>query len=200
MLKLIELNSAGAVASTKDSESAFALARNAMIAMLVLGVAMTALLALWLIRSITAPLNRAVAATDKMAGGDLTGRIESNSTDETGQLLQALQRMQANFVRIVGSVREGSESVSTASAEIASGNHDLSARTEQQASSLEETAASMEELNSTVKQNADSARQANQLATSASTVAIQGGDVVAQVVDTMKGINESSARSRTSSA
>ena len=43
-----------------------------------------------------------------------------------------------------------------------------------------------------MRQNADNARQANQLAVSASTVAVQGGDVVAEVVETMKGINASS--------
>ena len=52
----------------------------------------------------------------------------------------------------------------------------------------------MEQLNATVKQNSDSARQANQLAMNASSVAIKGGEVVTQVVDTMKGINESSRR------
>jgi methyl-accepting chemotaxis protein len=52
----------------------------------------------------------------------------------------------------------------------------------------------MEQLSATVKQNADSARQANQLAMGASTVAIKGGEVVSQVVDTMKGINESSRK------
>jgi methyl-accepting chemotaxis protein len=52
----------------------------------------------------------------------------------------------------------------------------------------------MEQLNATVRQNADNARQANQLALSASTVAVKGGDVVSQVVNTMKGINESSHR------
>src|SRR3990167_9040022 len=52
----------------------------------------------------------------------------------------------------------------------------------------------MEELGSTVKQNADSARAANQLALSASTVAIQGGEVVGQVVETMKGIVDSSRK------
>ncbi len=45
-----------------------------------------------------------------------------------------------------------------------------------------------------VKQNADSARQANQLAQNASTVAIKGGEVVGQVVETMKGINEASRK------
>ena len=52
-------------------------------------------------------------------------------------------------------MRQGSESVATASAETAEGNHDLSSRTESQASAPEETAASREELGSTVKQNAD---------------------------------------------
>jgi methyl-accepting chemotaxis protein len=50
----------------------------------------------------------------------------------------------------------------------------------------------MEQLDTIVKQNADSARQANQLAMNASSVAIRGGEVVTQVVQTMKGINESS--------
>jgi methyl-accepting chemotaxis protein len=102
--------------------------------------------------------------------------------------------MQSSLARLVNSVRQGSEGVATASAEIAQGNNDLSARTEQQASALEETAASMEELGATVKQNADAASQANQLAAAASTVAKTGGDVVGQVVETMRGINESSQR------
>src|SRR5659263_214078 len=50
----------------------------------------------------------------------------------------------------------------------------------------------MEQLGSQVKQNADSARQANQLALNASTVAVKGGEVVGQVVETMKGINDAS--------
>ena len=84
--------------------------------------------------------------------------------------------------------------MASASGEIAQGNHDLSSRTESQASALEETAASMEELSSTVKQNADNARQANQLAMQASTVAVKGGEVVGQVVQTMKGISDSSKK------
>uniref|UniRef100_UPI003B3A691B methyl-accepting chemotaxis protein n=3 Tax=Herbaspirillum TaxID=963 RepID=UPI003B3A691B len=95
---------------------------------------------------------------------------------------------------IVANVRTGTDTISTASAEIAAGNLDLSGRTEQQASSLEETASAMEELISTVRQNADNARQASQLAQSASSVAEQGGGVVSQVVDTMGAINASSRK------
>ena len=109
-------------------------------------------------RSIVGPLNRAVMIAQTVAAGDLTSMIEVNTRDETGRLLQALKDMNANLVNIVNNVRQGTETIATASSQIASGNFDLSSRTEQQASSLEETAASMEELTSTVKQNADNAR------------------------------------------
>ncbi|WP_428003239.1 methyl-accepting chemotaxis protein [Acidovorax sp.] len=159
-----------------------------------IAVALGALLAFTVTRSIVRPVQQGKQAAESIADGDLTHPITTTHNDETGQLLQALATMQSRLATIVGNVRHSAEGVATASAEIASGNNDLSARTEQQASALEETAASMEELGSTVRQNADNARQANQLAMSASTVAIQGGQVVAEVVDTMKGINESSKK------
>jgi methyl-accepting chemotaxis protein-1 (serine sensor receptor) len=52
----------------------------------------------------------------------------------------------------------------------------------------------MTELGATVSSNADNASQANQFAREATEVASRGGEVVGQVVDTMKGINESSRR------
>ena len=162
-----------------------------------IGLALAAVLiglsfAFWITRSITRPINAAVKIAQTVAAGYLSSSIVVSSKDETGQLLQALKDMNTNLVGIVGQVRQGTDTIATASSQIAAGNQDLSSRTEQQASSLEETAASMEELTSTVKQNADNARQANHLAVSASSVAVKGGTVVSQVVDTMGAINTSS--------
>ncbi len=178
-------------AGARAEAAAVSLQRDVLIAG-ALAIAIAIFLAITIIRSITRPLAQAVEAADRVASGDLSGQIVVQSKDETGLLLSALQRMQQSLVNTVSSVRQNAEGVASASAQIASGNNDLSARTEQQASALEETAASMEELGSTVRQNADNARAANQLAVSASTVAVQGGDVVAEVVETMKGINASS--------
>ena len=161
---------------------------------IVMGVVLAVVLGLMLIRAIVGPINEAVNVANSVASGDLTSRIDVNSNNETGKLMQALRQMNDNLVDLVGKVRNGTESISTASGEIASGNADLSQRTEEQASSLEETASSMEELTSTVRQNADNARQANQLASGASEVAVKGGAVVGQVVDTMSAINESSKK------
>ena len=151
-------------------------------------------IAWWLTRSIVRPISEAVQVAERVAAGDLTARIDVKNSDEAGQLLAALKRMNESLVKVVGNVRHASDSIATGSSEIASGNQDLSSRTEQQASALEETAASMEQLGSTVRQNADNAKQANQLAMGASTVAIKGGEVVGQVVETMKGINDASKK------
>ncbi len=155
------------------------------------------LIAWALTRSITRQLggepDYASNVAREIAAGNLAVDVRVGDGDNTS-LLANMKAMRDSLAQVVSQVREGSEGVATASAQIASGNHDLSARTEQQASALEETAASMEELSATVKQNADSARQANQLALSASTTAVRGGEVVAQVVDTMKGINDSSKK------
>nr|WP_315213515.1 methyl-accepting chemotaxis protein [uncultured Duganella sp.] len=143
-------------------------------------------------RSITRPVNRAVVLAEGVAAGDLSQQIDVTSTDEIGQLLLALKKMNGNLQGIVDQVRTGTNEIATASTEIAKGNMDLSARTEQQASALEETASSMEELTSTVKQNGDNVRQANRLAQSATEIARKGGAVVADVVVTMDAINTSS--------
>jgi methyl-accepting chemotaxis protein len=169
-------------------------ARGAMLVIALLGVALAVVAATVLIRSITRPLSEAVDAIERVAGGDLSVAIAAASKDETGQLLAALSHMQHSLIEVVSKVRHGSESVSAASEEIASGNQDLSNRTEHQASALEHTNAYMGKLSGAVAENAENSRQANQLAQGASSLAVRGGQVVGQVVETMKGINESSRR------
>jgi methyl-accepting chemotaxis protein len=181
-------------ATARDVDAIYASSRNLLIALGGLALLFGATCAWWLTIGITRPLNEAVRIARTVAAGDLTSRIDTRSKDETGQLLQALKDMNESLARMVSEVRNGTDTIATASGEISSGNLDLSSRTEQQASSLEETASSMEELTSTVKQNADNARQANQLAVTASDVAVRGGGVVSQVVKTMGSINASSKK------
>ena len=168
--------------------------RMAAIAALILGVGLAASFGLLLIRGINRSLGHAVEVSNAVAQGDLTKAIHVDGKDEIAQLLRAMSDMKENLVRVVSEVRDGVDSVSTASAQIAAGNQDLSSRTEQQASNLQQTAASMEQLTSTVKQSADNARQANQLANAASESAARGGQVVGEVVTTMNAITEASKR------
>ncbi|MDM5179280.1 methyl-accepting chemotaxis protein [Massilia sp. DJPM01] len=146
-----------------------------------------------LLRQLGGEPGYAAGIARSIAEGDLSINIDLKH-DDTSSLLHGIRTMRDDLAKIVMQVRMGTDTIATASSQIASGNLDLSSRTEQQASSLEETAASMEELTGTVKQNSDNARQANQLAATASEVAMKGGVVVAQVVDTMASINDSSRK------
>ncbi|WP_084199733.1 methyl-accepting chemotaxis protein [Noviherbaspirillum autotrophicum] len=135
----------------------------------------------------------AAEVASRIAAGDLSEPVKVKAGDRTS-LMFAMKTMQESLLGIVSKVRMGTDSITSATNEMAAGNLDLSSRTEQQAASLEETASSMDELTSTVKQNADNARQANQMAVVASEVAGKGGAVVAEVVNTMAAINESSRK------
>jgi len=151
-------------------------------------------LSVWLVRSITRPIQRAVRAANRIADLDLTEKIATHDRDETGQLLTALDAMQRSLSGLVVQVRTSTDSINTASTEIADGNLDLSSRTEQASSNLQQTAASIEQMTGAVQHSAQSARTASDLATASAGVAIRGGEVVARVVATMEEINGSSRK------
>ncbi|CAN7184249.1 methyl-accepting chemotaxis protein [Paraburkholderia hospita] len=163
-----------------------------------IGMAATLIFA-WLgrmmmVRAIVHPVDATIDQFQRIANGDLTGRIDNVSDNEMGRLAAALRKMQESLIATVNTVRHGTDSIDTGVSEIAAGNTNLSQRTEEQAASLEETAASIEELTSTVKQTADNAKQASSLAQGASTLAAQGGDLTQQVVGTMQKIVDDSRR------
>nr|WP_298376184.1 methyl-accepting chemotaxis protein [uncultured Halomonas sp.] len=170
----------------------------AMALKIAIGVALSVSLItiLLMLRGITVnvirPLQAIVGYFERIAQGDLSGRIEQRGSNEIGKLFTALAQMQEGLSHTVGKVRFGSQRIHSGTRDIAQGNLDLSSRTEQQTASLEETASSMEQLTATVSHNADNARQASQLAEEASRTATQGGEVVGQVVDTMRDISTSS--------
>ncbi|MBL7090687.1 MAG: MCP four helix bundle domain-containing protein [Acidovorax sp.] len=181
----------------QQSESDMAAQRTYMVA-LALVAALVALISGYLI---TRSLSRALGAEPdvlsdaarRVANGDLS-KMDGADSAIQGSVLASLSAMQQNLADIVAKVRCASDSIAMGTSEIARGNIDLSHRTEEQASALQQTAATMEQFSTTVINNAENAKVADQLALSATTVATQGGEVVSQVVDTMRGINDSSRR------
>ncbi|MBL0390328.1 HAMP domain-containing protein [Ramlibacter monticola] len=185
-------------AEAKELSARSAASARASLSLMAAATGASALLALLfaivVTRSITRPIDEAVAAARRVAQGDLTVDLRTTRRDEAGHLLEALGEMMMQLRQLLGEVATGADAVAHSSAQIAQGNQELSQRTEKQAGTLEETASSMEELTSTVAQNADHAHQASQLAVSASQVAVRGGEVVGEVVSTMEGITASSRR------
>ncbi len=168
--------------------------KRVIVGMTLVMIILAAVFSLVVTRSIVRPMRRAVGIAQAVAAGDLTTSIEARYNDETGQLLRALKGMNESLQRIVGEVRQGTDSMACAAQQIAVGNADLSSRTEEQAGALEETASSMEEMTTTVQENYQQAKLASMLAQGAASSATKGGVVVGDVVDTMAAISASSRK------
>jgi methyl-accepting chemotaxis protein len=186
-----KLNNEGANNARQLSGSFFAWMMVLLVIAAVAGAGAAWYISRNLLRQLGGQPDYAAAIAGAIAAGDLSVPI-TTGPDDRSSLLYAMKGMRDSLVTIVSQVRNGTMTIARASTDITAGNHDLSERSERQAGTLEETASSMEELTGTVRQNADNARQANQLAESASQVAQRGGAVVAQVVQTMAAINDSS--------
>ncbi|WP_280191109.1 methyl-accepting chemotaxis protein [Delftia sp. PS-11] len=190
--KLVELQLQATKTGVAQTQQHASQVTYGFLAMGLIFAAVCALMAMWVVRSVTHPLREAVETLGRVAQGDLTVTVNTRRGDEIGQLLGAIGHLRQALTTIVANVRSNAQSVATASSEIAQGNQDLSHRTEQQASELQRTSATMVTLGETVGHNADNAQEANRLAAGASDAATRGGNVVSQVVETMKEISRSS--------
>jgi len=145
-------------------------------------------------QQIIEPVRKIYREAQHVACGQQANVAGFNRVDEIGMLMRAVNQAGLNLKAVVDDVASRADVVASASDQIAGGNENLSARTDEQASALERTAAAMEQFHSTVNQNAHSADEGNTMARQASEVASKGGHVVTQVVETMRGINDSSRK------
>ncbi|HLU00142.1 MAG TPA: methyl-accepting chemotaxis protein [Burkholderiaceae bacterium] len=170
---------------------------QAMLWSLLAGLLALAGLAFWIAfaiaRNTISSLRTALGMARTIAQGDLTVVAQVKGSDETQQLLQALNEMNISLASIIRQVLSSTDNIATAASQIAAGNRDLADRTTSQAASLEETAASMEQLTSTVGQNSENAAAADALTRDATTVAHRGSTAVNQFVETMSTIRDTSS-------
>jgi len=151
-------------------------------------------LTLLAMRKISADIRQCSSVANSVARGELSGTPVSAHTDEMAELLDNLEAMKTSLREVVGQVRSGVESMTSATREIAQGNDDLSHRTEQQAVKLDATSTSMAKMAGAIERSAGHAKQAENLVGSASAVAARGGEVVGEVVQQMSEIQASSKK------
>ena len=195
--ELTKFNFDGGTAAAAHANEVYAQAElwllGLLAAALALGIGLAWAITRHLLKQLGGEPRAAAEVAKAVAEGDLSTAIRVKAGD-TESLMARLHAMQRGLADAVYQVRQGSEHVASASSQIAQGNQDLSGRTEEQATALQQTAATMDQLGTTLRHNADNAAQANQLALGASAVAVKGGEVVGRVVQTMKGINDSSKK------
>ncbi|HET6149391.1 MAG TPA: methyl-accepting chemotaxis protein [Polyangia bacterium] len=174
--------------SAAEAAETYASTRRLVLILAAMAMALAIIIAWWTTISITRPLVTAVEAADQLASGDLTLRLESESRDETGQLLQAMQRMVSKLSEVVSEVNGGADALASASEEVSATAQSLSQASSEQAASAEETSSSIEQMTSSIAQNTENAKVTDGMATKAAKQATEGGEAVKATVVAMKQI------------
>jgi methyl-accepting chemotaxis protein len=187
-VKFIGLQSEAVQRAIKESAEAYARARRIAFFVFIVTLLLAAAGAFAIARTITRPIQQAVAHAEAIASGDLNRAIHVTDGSETGKLLQSMSDMSAKLSAIIRDVREGSSAVASAAAQVSASSQSLSQGTSEQAASVEETSASLEQMNASITQNAENSRKVEQVAEKGAHSAEESGTAVEETVSAMKQI------------
>lgn len=181
-------------------------AKNISIALIVFTLLAGILLSIYVSRGISRPVVRMAEAAAAISRGDLSQRLNMTSSDEVGQLAEALDNMAdsldkqeqkitknlKNMETVLSEVSNSSIQIAGGSGQVANSSQSLSQGATEQAASLEEITSSMTEISAQTKTNAENASEANQLAVSARDAAESGNKQMESLISAMSEINDSS--------
>lgn len=162
--------------------------KNAVTLILALAVPLGVVFA-WVIgRGIANPLRMSVGMARKVAEGDMTARLASDSTDEVGNLVATLTEMAEKLGETLEDVRASALTVSKVGEQLNASSESLSQGAVEQASSIEEVSASIEAMAQNIRQSAENAGKTGKLATEAAAGAKESGEAVKETVEAMRKI------------
>ncbi len=129
-----------------------------------------------------------------LAAGDLSFQLNQDFAPDFEALRKNFNASVLQLAQTLQSVTTAAQSIDSGSREISQSSDDLSKRTEQQAASLEETAAALDQITANVSNSSQRAEEARQIAVQANASASQSGSVVANAVNAMERIEQSSGQ------
>lgn len=135
-------------------------------------------------------LNALAEVGEDFAQGNFSKKIHLLSSCD--MLGIAFEKMSANLNRLISSIEEAANHVSSGSVQVSNASQSLSKGATEQAASLEEISNSLTEIGSQTKTNAENATLANNLTTKAGEIAAIGGDRMEEMMAAMEDIENSS--------
>jgi methyl-accepting chemotaxis protein len=166
---------------------------NAFIVIVVLAIAafiLAIIVTLAIIRSITSPIREAVDTAQRIAGGDLTVRIENAGKNETGQLLVAMKEMADKLKSVIVDIKQASSSVASGSGQLRASSEEITRTMNDQSNRSSQIATAAEEMAQTVIDIAKNASTISKSSSDTAAKARKGADVVRKSVAESRSIVE----------
>lgn len=169
----------------QDEAEAFALASFQRMAIILLSLATivgVTLAAFIVARTISTPIRTAVAVASQVAGGDLRAEVTASSNDETGVLLEAIQRMTLDLRGLIGRIQQSSVAlISTATA--------IQATSSEQQQVITDYGASTSQAVAAVKQISVTSQELVRTMTEVNDMAAHTGDMAAEGRGNLEGMD-----------
>jgi methyl-accepting chemotaxis protein len=188
--KLVALKEGRAKETVENNAAMASSATTTTFVVLGIGIALALAMGVTLARVIGGPVKTLAEQAGIIASGDLTVKVEHDSSDEIGQLAEAFKQMVNSLRETLTQVGEASSAVASASNEISSSTEQMAAGAQEQTSQAGEVASAVEEMTKTIVENSKNASSTADTAKDARVAAEQGGTVVEETVTGMKRIAE----------
>jgi methyl-accepting chemotaxis protein len=184
--KLVAFNAADAKTASNQADDHYDSAITGIVGVAVLAALATVLLAWLLTRSIVTPLNRAVAAAQTIAEGNLTTTIEIDGKDEPARLLEALSAMQTNLRKTIEQIAGSATQLGAAAEELSAVTEEASRGLQQQNNEIEQAATAVNEMTAAVEEVARNAVSTSEASNQSTQAAREGRDQVVKTVDAIQ--------------
>lgn len=145
-------------------------------------------LAILTTRSIIEPVHKATYISHQLADGNLVNYDAANFNDETGQMLQSMDKMANRLSIIVREISSAVTQLSFASQQVSQTSQQLSSNNSEQAAGLEEISSTIEQISSGIAQNAQNAAHTNEIAEKTANMSTTGGQAVENTIKAMRDI------------
>ncbi|MBD2836548.1 methyl-accepting chemotaxis protein [Pseudomonas sp. JM0905a] len=192
---LIELDQRQARESSRRGDEVVSDATRSVVLVMLLAVLASIAIAWLLTQSIVGPIREAMRTAERVAGGDLTGELDSTGRDEPARLMQALQSMRQ-------SLRDTIEQIGHCATQLASAAEELNAVTEEgnhslnrQHNEIEMAATAVNQMSAAVEEVARNAASTSEAATTSEGVALSGRAQVEETIQAIRGMGEEVTRS-----
>ncbi|RVT44856.1 methyl-accepting chemotaxis protein [Rheinheimera sediminis] len=190
LMKLMQMNRDYAGQQTQLSSDRYENSRMLMVFAILVGIVVSIFIALWMTRSITAPMSQALTVAENVASGDLTQNISVSGQDEASRLMAALLKMQQSLRDAMNHISNSSNQLASASEELNSVTEDSSRGLQQQNDEIQQAATAITEMSSAVDEVAQTAVQTSEQSTESAKMAVQGQQQVDETVTAIRDMNQ----------
>jgi len=173
-----------------EAMRSYAANRNLMLAVMAIAVLLGAAIAAVLSRRILRAVREFSTLTSRVGEGDLAARVSLDGRDELGTLAENLNSMVVDLGELSGQVRDGAQSIGSATSEILAAVSQHTASATEQSAAINETSATVNEIRAAAEQSARKAKEVAEQAQASVQVSDEGSQAVGAIGRGMEEIRE----------